>query len=112
MKERFEKMLADFGGFYTFEDIMDNIRKGTMQSFSDGHSWAITQVNEFPRKKVVEIAFVIGDMEDLIGTVQEDILKFARSIGADMLMASGRIGWNKTKNKEWKLHSANFTRTV
>lgn len=112
MKEQFEKMLEDFGGFYTFDDIMENIKKGTMQSFSDGHSWAITQVHEFPRKKVVEIAFVIGDMDNLINNIQEEVLTFARSIGAELVMASGRVGWNKTMNKEWKLHSANYARAV
>lgn len=112
MKERFEQMLEDAGGLYTFDDIMDAINKGTMQSFSDGHSWVITQVHEFPRKKVVEIAYGIGDAENMLGPLQDEIAAFAKSIGAELLIATGRLGWNKVAGEEWKLLSANYVRKI
>lgn len=112
MRERFEKMLEDAGGLYTFEDILDCINSGTMQSFSDGNSWIVTQVHEFPRKKVVEIAYGIGDGEVLLGPLQKEIENFARSIGAEALIATGRFGWDKVAGEEWKRLSANYIRIL
>lgn len=112
MRERFDKMLEDAGGLYTFDDIMEAIEKGTMQSFSDGHSWVITQVHEFPRKKVVEIAYGIGEAENMLGPLQDEIVEFAKSIGAELLIATGRIGWNKLAGDDWKMLSANFVRKL
>lgn len=112
MKEEFEKLLEETGGLYTFDDIMERIRDGRMQSFSDGHSWVITQVHEFPRKKVVEISYGIGDLQPMLGELQDKIVEFAKSIGAEALIATGRLGWNKKAGEDWKMLSANYVRNL
>lgn len=112
MRERFEKLLEDGGGYYAVDDILDLINAGAMQSFSDGHSWAITQVNEFPRKKVVDIVFVVGELESLTEILENKVEKFARSINADAITASGRPGWDKVKSEGWKRLSVNYSRSL
>lgn len=112
MRERFEKLLEDAGGFYSFDDIIEAINSGKMQSFSDGESWVVTQVHEFPRKKAVEIAYGIGNSEAMLGVLQDRVVEFAKSIGASTIIATGRIGWHKTAGDDWKMLSANFVREL
>jgi len=102
-----ERMLELHGGFYTFEDILDLIKQGRMQSFVKGDTWVITQVNEFPRKKVLEIVFVIGDL-DTLHELEPELEAYRASISADMMMATGRLGWINKHFDGWKPISVNF----
>lgn len=103
-----DRMLELHGGLYTYEDIMDCIRDGKMQSFADGDTWLITQVNEFPRKKVLELVFVVGDFDTAEKLLNGDVERFRKEIQADMTMATGRLGWLGKKRDGWKAISANF----
>lgn len=104
-----EEVLAAQGGCYTFDDILQQIHTGHMQSFAEGDTWVVTQVHNFPRKKVLDIAFVIGDIESL-QLIEPRILAFAQEVGADMLTATGRLGWTKKHLPGWKATSINFVR--
>jgi hypothetical protein len=108
-KERLDKMLESHGGFYTFEDILTLIHKGLMQSFAEGDNWVVTQVNTFPRKTVLEIVLVVGDLEAL-RAMEPRLLEFKEEVGADMIMASGRLGWLRVPSDDWKPVSVNFVR--
>lgn len=101
------RVLEQQGGFYTIEDILDLIQEGRMQSFADQDTWVITQVHNFPRKKVLEIVFVIGDAEKL-RELEPRIEEFRKEIQAEMMMATGRLGWLKKHFDGWKPISANF----
>lgn len=102
-------MLLAQGGFYTFQDILDKVYAGNMQSFSVGDSIAITQVLEFPQKTAVEIMLAFGELDEL-REVEKQIVEFKDRIGADLVMATGRLGWNKVRSEGWKLVSANYVR--
>lgn len=102
-------MLEDHGGFYTFEDILRAIEDGHMQSFTDGESWIVTQVDIFPRKTVLSVAFVVGTI-DALRNLEPEILAYKEKIGADMIIATGRLGWLKVPNDNWKATSVNFVR--
>jgi len=104
-----DRMLELQGGFYTFEDVMDHINAGKMQSFAKGDTWVITQVNEFPRKKVLEIAFVVGDISTL-HELESDIEAFKTEIKADIITATGRLGWLRRHFKGWEVTSVNFVK--
>lgn len=111
MMEQFEKLLKRQGGLYTFGDVMECIDRGTMQSFAEGDTWVITQVHQFPRKKVVEIAYVIGDTDHL-KKIEQQIIQWAEEIGASMLIATGRPGWDRKHFPGWTRVSSNFTREI
>lgn len=101
------RVLEQQGGFYTLEDILDLIQEGRMQSFADQDTWVVTQVNDFPRKKVLEIVFVIGD-RDKLREMEPRIEEYRREIQADLMMATGRLGWLTKHFDGWKPVSANF----
>jgi hypothetical protein len=100
MKIKVERALEAFGNLYTFDDIMGLINEGKMQSFTVGDTWIVTQVNEFPRRKVVDIALVVGFIEEATRALPE-IYNFARSIGANRVTAVGRDGWWKFAEPGW-----------
>lgn len=102
MREKLEKVLQMSGDLYTLDDIVALIKEGKMQGFTNGDSWVITQVNDFPRRKVLEIAFVIGYVGDAIGALPE-IYEYARKVGATRVTAFGRDGW-------WGYHQPGWNR--
>ena len=90
------------GNLYTVDDIFTAIAEDRMQSFAEGNTWAITEVNTFPQRKIVTIAYVIGDLRDA-RILHDRVLAFAESIGATMIRSFGRLGWAKDARKNgWR----------
>lgn len=102
-------MLELQGGLYTFEDIMQHIAEGKMQSFADGDNWVVIQVNVFPQKTVLDIVLVVGELEAL-KAMESQILAYKEKVGADLIVATARLGWTKVPNDDWKPVSVNFVR--
>lgn len=100
----FEALLAREGGLYTVADIMENIRDGRMQSFASGDTWVITQICQYPRRKVMNIAYVVGDINALY-ELERTIIEFAKENGVDMLQATARLGWKKRMSVGWNDHA-------
>jgi len=108
-REEFDKYLEESGGFYTFDDIMDALRTGKMQSFAEGDTLLITQVHDFPRKRVLELAYLFGDAEGY-ATLEPRVEEFKNEIGADVIIASGRFGWLRKMTDGWKALSVNYVK--
>ena len=49
------RALERMGAVYTVSDILAAIAEGRMQSFTDGDSWAITQVVDYPRARMLDV---------------------------------------------------------
>ena len=103
MAEKVDRVLYRhaYDDIYTLDDIVKAIHQGTMQSFVKGDTWAITQIIEFPQKKVLEIAFVIGKIEDAIELLPE-IYEHAKSVGATRVTGFGREGWGEFLAPGWR----------
>lgn len=102
-----EKLLKRQGGLYTYADVINYIYEGKFQSFCAGDTWLVTQVHKFPRKTVLDVVFVVGDGKD-IEALEEKLTEFAKEIGADMMTATARLGWTKTKHPGWKITTVNY----
>ena len=112
MKKKFDRMLEQAGGLYTINDIEELIENGKMQSFVQGDTWIVTQVNEFPRRKVLEIVFVVGFISDAIQALPQ-MYEFATKIGASLIMASNaRDGWWTYAQPGWKKIGSVFAREM
>jgi hypothetical protein len=102
MAKKLERMLHQCGDLYTLDDLMERINDGRMQSFVQGNTWVITQVNEFPRRKVLEIVAVVGLISDAIQALPQ-LYEFANKISATLLMASNaRDGWWSYAQPGWR----------
>lgn len=107
MMKKMDRALREGGGTHTMDDLLVEIRNGSKQSFAYGSTWAITQVLDFPRKRVLELFMVVGVGCEL-AILEEDIVNYAKSVGADFIRTQGRRGWkNKAKEMGWK-HTHNI----
>lgn len=106
------KALKAGGDTHSLEDILSEIKSGHKQSFALGKTWVITQVLDFPRRRVLELFLVVGHGDDL-PALEEQITEYARSIGADFIRTSGRPGWKKhAKQMGWELSHVVYTKRV
>ena len=102
------RVLDRMGGLYTVNDIMTKIAQGTMQSFVEGDSWAITKISQFPRAKVVEILAVVGRLDEA-RVLHDRVLTFAEKEGATLVQAYGRTGWiDDARRRGWKVKAKNY----
>lgn len=106
------RILEAQGGFYLFSDIVEAVRNGRMQSFTCNDSWAVVQTIDYPRKRVVNVVFVMGHMQDM-EVLESEVIGWARDIGAVMLTTDARSGWSdRAKKRGWKKVSANFVKDL
>jgi len=97
-----EKALDRMGNTHSLPDILALIEDGAMQSFAMGPTWAITQILDFPRKRVLEIFMVVGDFQDLEPLFQA-LEAYAKAHACDMIRAFGRPGWAKySRPRGWR----------
>ena len=102
------RLLERMGGLYTVSDILAAIAEGRMQGFVEGDSWAITQVVQFPRARLLEILIALGDIEQC-RTLHSRILQYARDNGIGLVQAYGRRGWFQHPLTEgWKIRTKTF----
>jgi hypothetical protein len=89
-----EKALESDGGTYTFEDVEDAIRAGKFQCWPTPNAVIITQVVQYPRKKICHVFLVAGKRDEVVAMLQWVEL-WARGIGCARMEGSGRMGWAK-----------------
>lgn len=113
MRERVEATLLQFGGFYSFDDILERVMDGRMQSFAHKDSWVVTQISVYPRKRVLDIVLAFGEIDDL-ELIHSDVIGFARRLGIPMIAAMmGRDGWTPyAKNNGWNRVGSVFFKEV
>jgi len=101
MMKRMEKALRLGGDLYNLYDIGRELRCGKMQGHVENDTWAITQVQDYPRKRVVDIFTVVGNMEGSL-LLEQKITEWATELGADMITSAGRDGWWNFRTPGWK----------
>lgn len=89
-----EETLERMGHTHTLADVLTMIEEGTMQSFTVGDTWAVTSVLDFPRKRVLEIFLVVGDMREAL-ILHDMVLAYAKVHHCDILRTFARDGWGK-----------------
>lgn len=85
----------EYDNTYNIEDVADCISNGTMQLWPTSNSAVVTQVQNFPRMKVLHIFLAGGNLEEL-ETLTPHIQKFAEDMGCRKITLTGRRGWSRT----------------
>jgi hypothetical protein len=93
-REYIEAALEYSGGTHLFEDIEAGILSGKMQLWSGPNCAAVTEVIEYPRKKVLHIFLAGGDMAGLLD-MMDSAEAWGRTQGCTSLTLSGRRGWSR-----------------
>ena len=104
-EQKLERVLDRMGGLYTLDDIKTAIAEGKMQSFVANNSWAITQVQNFPRVRQLLLVALVGDLDD-VETLHAKLLDYADEIDAGLIATYGRLGWMREgsfRSLGWRL---------
>lgn len=106
-----ERALKRQGGFYTIEDIIERVKTGEFQSFSNGESWAVTRIAVYPQRTALEVVFILGIGEEL-QELEKEVEAFAKAHGATAMYAYGRPGYLTRAFKGWSVVSALFLKDI
>ena len=101
-KKLIEQALEYANGTHTTDDIFRGIEKKQFQLWDAEKSCLITEILEYPQKKVCHVFLGAGDLEEIMG-MHESVITWAKACGCTELTVSGRAGWQKPLKKEnWK----------
>jgi len=101
-------VLDRMGNLYTPQDILNAIAIGKMQSFTDGDSWAVTQIAITPRTEMLEIVFTLGNLSEC-RILHDRILQYARDHDIGLVQSYGRRGWNgEARRHGWKVRTTSY----
>lgn len=102
------RALDRMGGVYSVNDILTGIAEGRMQSFADGDSWAVTQLVQYPRARVLDILAAVGELE-ACRRLHDRILQWARDHDVTFVQAYGRRGWMPdAQSHGWRVRSTSY----
>lgn len=94
-----ESALAFNGGTHTYEDVAEMIAAGRAMLWSGPASVAVTEIIQFPQKKVLHVFLAGGEAPGALAEMEKIlpiILDWAKSQGCQTATFAGRKGWEKT----------------
>lgn len=107
-----ERALAHSGGTHSYEDVKEAIEQGLMQLWPVRGGCIVTEIIEFPRRRVLNVFLGGGDMAQLLD-LHESVIAWARAQGCDAVRASGRWGWKRVLPEHgWEPTHMNYERAI
>ena len=104
-----QKALEYSGGKYHSDDILNGIANQDMQlwvAYDDRiKTIMVTEILNYPRKKVCGILIVAGERIDDLLWVDEITTKWAQEQGCDAIEFYGRAGWERKLKNYYKVHT-------
>ena len=94
-----EAALEYSGGTHDFDDIVRMVKANILQFWPAADACAITEIIEYPKKKVLHI-FLAGGNMDTIVDMNESAEYFAKLNGCTGMSIAGRKGWSKVLSKK------------
>jgi len=97
-----EAALERADGTHTMHDIIDSVIKGTMQFWPAPKGCAITEIIQYPGKKVFHVFLAAGELDQIVD-MDSSAVEFAKVNGCSGMSIAGRRGWAKVlKDKGYK----------
>ena len=91
---RLLRALAIGGNTHGPEDIARLVDEGRMQSWTKGDSFVVTEIVEYPRKKVMNVVIAVGDLQEVLSLIPA-IADFGKDHGCESMRMQGRRGWGE-----------------
>lgn len=93
-KQYLEPALEQAGDLFSMDDVWDLIVKNQAQ-FWPGKSCAlVTEVKQYPKKRLVNVWLGGGDLEEL-KVMANYVREYAKHAGCDAITIQGRPGWQR-----------------
>ncbi|CAB4200674.1 hypothetical protein UFOVP1339_60 [uncultured Caudovirales phage] len=110
--ERIEIALDAAGGTHTWEDVCTGLKAGAYQMFWNKHGAAITEIVNFPRKRVLHCWIVAGELPGVM-ELQDQVIAHAQKHECSLMTTTARPGWRKVlPSYGWKEDTAMFSHEV
>lgn len=79
-------------GTHDIDDVWKEIESGNAQLWPTANSIMITNIETYPRAKVLRGWLAAGDLKEIVST-EEVIRNWAKKQGCDLVIIGGRRGW-------------------
>lgn len=97
-RHHIEAALGYGGNTHSFDDVRDMILKGTAQIWPAPRGCAVTEIVQYPRKKVLNVWLAAGEMDQIIDML-DNAMEWGRAQGCEAMTLSGRMGWQRVLAK-------------
>jgi hypothetical protein len=104
----FERALHCGGDTHDVADIVEAVRAGRAQYWSNGQGNIVSELVQFPMFKAVRYWLISGNLRDCLA-LDAPISRWAIDEGCAIGIASGRRGWQRAGAPYgWRLHGYEF----
>ena len=107
VQKHLENALEYSAGMFDLQDILDTIAISEMQLWAGEDSVIVSQISVYPRKKILHLPFVGGNLEEL-ERMAPSIVEFAKFINCDMITTAGRRGWERTFLRQYNFKPMHY----
>ena len=97
-RKHIEAALDHGGNTHTFEDVARMICEGKLQIWPGPKGCAVTEVIEYPRKKVLHCFLAGGELDQILDMI-DSAIEWGKTQGCESLTLSGRMGWGRVLDK-------------
>lgn len=111
-REFLEPALAYSGGTHEWSDVVSGVHSSRMQLWANERGAAITEILEYPRKRVLNVFLAGGDMDQILEML-ESAKAWGAQQGCEAICMSGRKGWLRVLNKHgWQEQFATMSSQI
>ncbi len=111
-RKHIEAALEYTGGTHDIIDIYEGLYKGTMQLWPAKDSCLVTEIINYPKKKVLNIFLGGGDLTEIL-SMHDDVISWAKQQGCTALNMTGRFGWKKPLAKHgWQPMHTSYVKEI
>lgn len=111
MAKKMERALRQGQNLHDIDDIGNALMTGHMQAHTIGETLAITQVNDWPHRRSVNILYVVGNLDEAVA-MDEHLTEWAKGVGANLITFTGRDGWWKFNHTGWKKVGVKYAKEI
>lgn len=80
---------------FSLQDIADGVHRGDLQLWPGPNSAVITQIVQYPLKKVIHVFLAGGNMDE-VKKLENNLTVWGKSQGCQAVTLVGRPGWTKS----------------
>jgi|SRR5215831_1815556 len=91
---RLQRTLDYSGNTHSVADVVQMIKDGKAQFWSNGDGCIVTEIHETPQKKFVHFWLIFGELKHCLA-LEHEILPWAIENGCTIATAAGRKGWGR-----------------
>jgi hypothetical protein len=96
---------------HDFAGLVKMVINGEAQFWPMPHAFLITELVQYPRRKICRIGIAGGRMQDLLA-LHDKVVAFARHEGCDEIEIIGRRGWLRVFGHPWRFKQIVMVRPV